>query len=87
MDSINDIKNNQGSENNLLNNIEIPQINSDIDFFGTNNEVFENKKIDYENKNNVSSEVLNEFNQLNGGNIRVNNKDKFNFFSDAEENE
>ena len=70
----------------MLDNINIPQVDSDIDFFGTNDSEFESKKVEYENKNNVSNEVLNEFNTLND-NIRLNTKDKFKFFADAEENE
>ena len=61
---------------------------SNIDFFGSDNDNFNSKKIDYEKQNNVSNDVLDEFNKLNGNNsVRLNKKDDFNFFSDAEENE
>ena len=70
----------------MLDNIEIPQIDNNIDFFGNQDSEFESKKVEYENKNNVSNEVLSEFNKLNN-NVRINNKEKFNFFSDAEEND
>ena len=84
LDSIQDVSNNM--ESNLLDSMNIPEIDSNIDFFGTNNTEFESKKIDYENKNNVSNEVLKEFDQLNN-NIRLNKKEQFNFFADAEETE
>ena len=89
--SLNEIKditpNNKLDEGNLLDNLDIPQIDSNIDFFGSNDN-FDSKKTEYEQQNNVSNDVLDEFNKLNSNNsIRLNKKDEFNFFSDAEENE
>ena len=89
LEEIKDIKsNNKLDGGNLLDNLDIPQLDSNIDFFGTGNDNFDLKKMDYETQNNVSNDVLDEFNKLNGNNsIRLNKKDDFNFFSDAEENE
>jgi len=74
----------------LLGNLNIPNINENVNFFETNNNdldivdvSFEDKKQEYEDNNNVSNQVLEEFEKLNNTqNIKYDNN--YNFFSDAE---
>ena len=68
---------------NLLDFLDVPKVNSNMDFFGDNKVEFGHK---ITQEDNISGEVLNEFNSLNRKkDISIKNNDNFNFFSDAEE--
>lgn len=89
LEGLNMYDNNSGD---LLTNLDIPSLGNNINLFSNNDNLevvdvdFNNKKEEYEKQNNISSQVLEEFNNLSDNNNNHINYDKdYNFFSDAEE--